>query len=109
MTCVSGLGRVRRGGRNSDTMHNLFPLYSPGRQPFLSLSQCGVPVSNCSAGYFCPPDALSVVALPCPAGQFSATGASQCTNCSAGTYSSQPGKDRMLCSDGVHSSFKAVD
>ena len=34
----------------------------------LSMSQCGISLSQCSVGFYCTPNSLSVVANPCPAG-----------------------------------------
>lgn len=43
--------------------------------PFVSLSQCSVPSTSCSAGYYCTPDSLSLWANQCEPGRYSLTGA----------------------------------
>ena len=52
----------------------------------VSLAQCGVSPSLCVAGYYCDGNSTSLVANPCPTGQYSLSGASSCTLCAAGRF-----------------------
>jgi hypothetical protein len=61
----------------------------------LNVSTC---TGRCSAGYYCPAGSTNKTAVICPAGQFSVSGASSCTNCGFGFYGNTTGLTTQSCS-----------
>ena len=70
----------------------------PGR--FGNVTAVAVPVciGDCSAGYACPSGSVSPLQLTCPPGQYSLTGASNCTVCVAGQYGNNSALPTAACS-----------
>jgi hypothetical protein len=74
-------------------------------QQFLTVNQCEQSVSQCAPGYTCTASSMSLVANPCPPGQYSLGGASVCSLCPAGTFSDVEAATTAACSGGCRAGY----